>query len=362
MRRTDILLRPTRCIREGLNAVILAAGEGRRLDPLTRNRPKPLLPVAGEPLIHRIVRVLSGVGVDEACVVTSPSGDRIMDALRGVETPHLRRAVQDRPLGTAHALLAAGDFVRDEEKFILVYGDLFFEAEALQGLVAHVATGFDGGVLAIRHEEARRFGVLLEEDGVLKGIVEKPEHLSAPALINSGVYVLPGEIVEAAEKIEPSIRREYELTDAITLLVKSGRRIAVYKHPHGYWLDVGTPASYLEANLLALREYQPPGLPQAPALQHSYIGGEVRLGRHSQVRSSVLMEDVEVGEDVTLDSVVLLEKAVVERGAQLAYAIVGENGRAGRGCILRGLRERPVVIGPGSAVPPYFTAGPGDVF
>jgi NDP-sugar pyrophosphorylase family protein len=339
-------------IGERLKAVVLAAGEGRRLDPLTRNRPKPLLPVAGTPLILRTVRALQRAGVSEACIITSPTGDRIIDALKGVERPILRRGIQERPLGTAHALLAAKNFVEGEEKFLLVYGDLFFEAGMLLGLVEHVGIEFDGGVLAIQLEDARRFGVLHEEGGLLKGIVEKPENISGPALINSGVYILPGEIIEAAEEIEPSPRGEYELTDAITRLVKKGRRIAVYRHPHGYWLDVGTPASYLEANLLALQELN---------LRGSYFGGGVRLGSRVEVRSSVLMDGVEVGEDVALDSVVLLEGAVVEAGSRLSYTIVGEGGRTGAGCQLKGLREKPVIVSPGATIPPYLTAEPGDV-
>ncbi len=338
---------------------MLAAGEGRRLDPLTRNRPKPLLPVAGIPLILRTVRALQSAGVSEACIVTSPTGDHIIDSLKGVERPRLRRGVQEKPLGTAHALLAAKDFIEGEARFLLVYGDLFFEAGMLRGLVEHVEKGFDGGVLAIQQEEAKRFGVLHEEDGLLRGIVEKPENVSGPALINSGIYVLPGEIVEAAEEIKPSPRGEYELTDAITQLVKMGRRIAVYRHPRGYWLDVGTPASYLEANLLALQELSPQAA--SKTLQGSYIGEGVRLGGRVKVRSSVLMEGVEVGENVALDSVVLLERAVIEDDSRLSYAIVGEGGRAGVGCRLKGLREKPVIVSPGATIPSYLTAEPGDV-
>lgn len=342
-----------------MRAVVLAAGEGRRLDPLTRNRPKPLLPVAGTPLILRTVMALQSVGVSEACIVTSPAGDRIIDALKRIERPLLRREIQEKPLGTAHALLAAKNFVEGEERFLLVYGDLFFEAGMLRGLVEHVAKGFDGGVLAIRHEDAKRFGVLHEEDGLLKGIAEKPENLSGPALINSGIYVLPGEIVEAAEEIKPSPRGEYELTDAITQLVKKGSRIAVYRHPSGYWLDVGTPASYLEANLLALQELSTPAA--SKTLRGSYVGCGVRLGRSVEVRSSVLMEGVEVGENVALDSVVLLEKAVIGDDSRLSYAIVGEDGRTGVGCRLEGLPGKPVIVSPGATTPPYITAGPGDV-
>lgn len=349
----------------GLKAVVLAAGEGRRLDPLTRNRPKPLLPVAGVPLILRTVQALSSVGVEEACIVTSPRGDLIMDALRGAGSIRLRRAVQGSPRGTAHALLAARDFIQDEDRFLLVYGDLFFDRDMLRGLLNHVSAGFEGGILAVMHEEARRFGVILEENGVLRGIVEKPETISGPALINSGVYVLPGKVIEVAERLQPSIRGEYELTDALTRLVEAGNRIAVYKHIGGYWLDVGTAASYLEANLLALRERMRQlfrGTGPDSTLEGSYIAEGVRLGRRVTVKSSALMEDAEVGEDSVLESVVLLENAVVEPGSQLSYAIIAENGRAGRGCSLRGALARPVIISPGSSAPPYSTAGPGDVF
>lgn len=345
-----------------MKAVILAAGEGRRLDPLTRNRPKPLLPVAGRSLILRAVQALQSIGVEEACVVVSPRGEQIKEALREVKTPTIRYAVQEKPLGTAHAFLAAKSFIQDEENFILVYGDLFFQEEMLGGLVSHIRGGFRGGVLAVVQEEAKRFGVLLEEDGLLKGIVEKPKDLTGPALINSGIYVLPGEILDAAEKIEPSIRGEYELTDAISLLIKQGSRIAVYKHRGGYWLDVGTHASYLEANLLALEELDAKrSRTSATTLKGSYVGRAVRLGGGVEVKTSVLSENVEVEKGAVLEFAVLLENAVVEQEAKLSYTIIAENGTIGRESLLRGLRENPVVVSPSSRVPPYFRAGPGDV-
>ncbi|MCS7145670.1 MAG: NDP-sugar synthase [Nitrososphaerota archaeon] len=347
-----------------MKAVVLAAGEGKRLNPLTQLRPKPLLPVAGIPLILRTAQALSSIGVEEIVVVTSPTGNQVMDALRGLKDVKVRRAIQESPRGTAHALLAAKSFIQGEERFILVYGDLFFDREMLRGLVTHVSRKFDGGVLAVQQEEAKRFGVIIEEDGVLRRIIEKPEALEGPALINSGVYVLPGETVEVAEGLQPSIRGEYELTDALTRLVERGRRIAAYKHPRGYWLDVGTPANYLEANLLALRELSRQPAPSAAtgAIEGSYIAERVRLGRRVTVRSSALMEEAEVGENSILESVVLLENAVVEPGSRLFYTILAEGGKAGRGCSLRGVREKPVVISPGSTAPPYSTAGPGAVF
>jgi len=344
-----------------LRAVVLAAGEGKRLNPLTKNRPKTLLPVAGKPLILRVIQALQRVGVDEVCVVVGPRGGQLMETLRSVRTPTLRQAVQEKPLGTAHALLAARDFIQDEDRFILVYGDLFFQDEMLAGLVRHVGEDFNGGVLAVVQEEARRFGVLLEENGLLKGIIEKPENHVGPALINSGIYVLPSGIAEAAESIGPSARGEYELTEAINLLIKQGERIAVYKHRRGYWLDVGTPSSYLEANLLALTETEKLGAPHT-STRDSYVCGDVKLGDGVEVKTSVLLEKVKVEEGATLESTVLLENAVVEREAKLSYTIVAESGAVGRGCSLRGIMASPIVVSPGSRVPPYFRAEPGAVF
>jgi len=99
----------------GLKAVVLAAGEGRRLEPLTRRRPKPLLPVAGVPLIRRIAEQLRATGVGEICVVTGQGGGAVMEALKGVENLAVSQAVQERPLGTAHALLAAKTSSRERE-------------------------------------------------------------------------------------------------------------------------------------------------------------------------------------------------------------------------------------------------------
>jgi len=334
-----------------LRAVVLAAGVGRRLNPLTRDRPKPLLPVAGAPLISWTLQALARVYVKDVCLVIGPSGEGVVEALRGFSDLRLSWATQSEPRGTAHALLAAKDYIRGDERFLLLYGDIFFDPSILPGLLSLATRGFDGVVAAVVQEEARRFGVILEDDGLLRGVLEKPSSLSGPALINSGIYILPGRIIEVAERLTPSPRGEYELTDALTRLVEEGARIAVYRHS-GYWLDVGTPSSYLRANLLALRE----GISRGEGCV-----GEVRLGRGVRVRSTVMMGGVDVGDSASLYSSVLLEGAVVEPGSHLSYTIVGELGRVGRGSRLYGSLDRPVIVGPRSKAPPGTRAWPGDV-
>jgi NDP-sugar pyrophosphorylase family protein len=352
----------------GLKAVVLAAGEGRRLDPLTRRRPKPLLPVAGVPLIRRIAEQLEEAGVEEICVVTGSRGDALLEALRGLGRATVSQAIQDRPLGTAHALLAAKKFIGNERRFLLVYGDIFVDSSAFKNLASRLMGPHDGSILAILRDDPRRFGVLLEEGDVLKGIREKPEDISGTALVNGGVYLLPNEIIEAAERIEPSPRGEYELTDALLELVRRGRRISVYKHTAGYWLDIGTLANYIEANLLALSEPQrararrPSLADPSAAVSESYIDANVRVGRGTVMKRAVAMQGSEIGDGSVVESSVLLEGALVESSSRLAYTIVAEDGVVAEESLLIGEMGRPVVVSPGSATPPRIRAQPGDVF
>ncbi len=352
----------------GLKAVVLAAGEGRRLEPLTRRRPKPLLPVAGVPLIRRIAEQLRATNVGEICVVTGRGGGAIMEALKGLENLAVRQVVQERPLGTAHALLAAKNFIEREGRFLLIYGDIFLDDAALVNLTRWAASPYDGCILGVLREDPRRFGVLQEENGVLLGVREKPEDISGSALVNGGVYLLPSEILDAAERIGPSPRGEYELTDALLELVKRGRRLAVYKHTGGYWLDVGTLGNYMEANLLALSELSrtrplaSPRVLSGLSVSGSYIDERAKVGRGAVASRAVVMQGSEIGDESVVESSVLLEGALVKPRSRLVYAIVAEDGVVGEESLLIGEAERPVVISPGSSTSPRVRAQPGDVF
>ncbi|MEN3048333.1 MAG: sugar phosphate nucleotidyltransferase [Candidatus Caldarchaeales archaeon] len=321
-----------------MKAVVLAAGMGSRMNPLTSERPKHLLPVAGEPVLRRTVRTLLDLGAEEVHVVVGYLAEKVISALSEFGSDRVKFPRQEAPLGTAHALLAAGDAVSGEERFLLVYGDVTLRPEPVRRLVETVEAGrLDGGLLGVIRHDPWRFGTLLVRDGVLQGILEKSREVRPPALVNAGIYVLPGEVVEVAKAVERSPRGEYELTDAVVGLVRRGRRIAVVEDPGDWWYDLGGPSELLRANVETL---------ERELGERSAIGRGASIGWNASVLTSFVGEGAVVGEGSTVELSVLMGSAKVGRGSRLRRTLVLEGARVGQGS-----RLLNCILGPGSTVP-----------
>ena len=240
-----------------MEAVILAAGEGKRMRPLTINRPKPLLPIAGKPIIAYHVERLKKLGVKRIWVVVNRNGERIKETLGTDGIEYVR---QEKPLGTGHALLTVEDKVKEE--FLLIFGDTYFE-DSLEGLAS-----YDGMAIGVYQvPDVSRYGAIVEKDGKVECIKEKS--LSGPGMIFAGVAKLNASIFSKLRELKPSPRGEIELTDALIGL-------GIYKLKDK-WLDVGYPWNLLEANEIELKK------------KESYIKGEVEEG--VTVRGKVIVEE-----------------------------------------------------------------------
>ena len=229
-----------------MNAVILAAGKGTRLRPLTEDKPKVLVEVDGRPLIEYAFDALIDAGVSEFVVVVGYESelivDRYGDAYEGVPITY---AHQHEQLGLAHALLTAEPHVDGD--FMLMLGDNVFEAN-LGDVIDRRAEGADAALLVeeVPWEEASRYGVCdTTEDGEITRVVEKPDDPPSN-LVMTGFYVFTPAIFHACHLVQPSDRGEYELPDAIDLLIRSGRTVDAVRMD-GWRIDVGYPADRDEA-------------------------------------------------------------------------------------------------------------------
>ncbi|PSQ55846.1 glucose-1-phosphate thymidylyltransferase [Halobacteriales archaeon SW_8_68_21] len=225
--------------------VVLAAGRGTRMRPLTDRRPKPLLPVGDRSLLERVFETARKV-VDEFVVVTGYRGDAIRDSMgESYRGRPVRYVEQAEALGTAHAVAQAEPVVDDD--FLVLNGDVVVDASLPRAL----ANAGAPAIAATEVADPRAYGVLsTADDGSLAGIVEKPDDPSTN-LANVGCYAFEPEVFEYIEETPESERGEYEITTTIDLLLGNGRRIDVARYD-GTWLDVGRPWDLLEANELAL--------------------------------------------------------------------------------------------------------------
>ncbi|SFR49092.1 MULTISPECIES: UTP--glucose-1-phosphate uridylyltransferase AglF [Halorubrum] len=224
-----------------MKAVILAAGKGTRLKPLTDDQPKALVEVDGRPLLEHVFEQLVEVGISEFVVVVgyrkSQIIDRYGDSFRGVPITY---AHQREQLGLAHALLQAKPYV--DEEFALMLGDNVFDANLGDVIDRQRRGDVDAAFLVeeVPIEEASRYGVCeTTEDGEIVEVVEKPDDPPSN-LVMTGFYTFSPAIFHACHLVQASDRGEYELPDTIDLLLESGRSIDAIPMD-GWRVDVGYP-------------------------------------------------------------------------------------------------------------------------
>ena len=232
-----------------MKAVLLAAGRGKRLRPLTDHTPKPLISIGGKPILEWIIEGLKQEGITDFAIIIGHLGETLKshfqtNPIPGVTVSFFEQAVRD---GTARAVLPARDFV-GSNPFFLGYGDIFIAPENYGTLIRKFKSNPSEGVLGVRHvADPSSGGAVLVQDDRLLDLVEKPDSGNAPSnLINAGIMMMPPEIMAHIEQVQPSKRGEYELTDALLSLARStGVRICRITR---FWSDVGTPEKLREAD------------------------------------------------------------------------------------------------------------------
>ncbi|MEO0563533.1 MAG: sugar phosphate nucleotidyltransferase, partial [Chloroflexota bacterium] len=232
-----------------MKAIILAAGKGTRLRPVTLTTPKPLVPVANRALIAYALDMLKAGGMSDVGIVVnsmeSPLVERIGDGgWLGVNVSYI---VQEEQLGLAHAVKLSRDFVGDEA-FAMFLGDNIFQDKMGDMMRNFEASDYEAALALGEVPDPERFGVAIVEDGRISQLLEKPN--PAPSnLAIAGVYMFRASIFEAIDKITPSGRGELEITDAIQELIKSEKSVQPYI-TEGWWIDAGKPHSIIQANQL----------------------------------------------------------------------------------------------------------------
>lgn len=270
-------------------AVILAAGEGSRMRPLTFTRPKVMLPIAGKPMLEHLVLAMRESGIREFVLVVGYHEEIIRDYFAdgskwGIK---IQYSSQQEQLGTADAVRKVKSLIQDN--FLAANGDIILEQEDLVKLLAHEGNAMSG----VELDDVSGLGVVEVKDGYVTQIHEKsatpPTHLA-----NAGLYLFTPEIFEAIDKTKKSPRGEYELTDSIQLLINSGTRVAY--HNIGRWLDLSYPWHLLNANekMLPLMQAQVSGEIEPNVV----MKGAVSVGKGSLIRSGAyIVGPVMIGEN-----------------------------------------------------------------
>jgi bifunctional UDP-N-acetylglucosamine pyrophosphorylase/glucosamine-1-phosphate N-acetyltransferase len=334
-----------------MQAVILAAGEGTRMRPLTHATPKPMLPVADRPLVAHTADAAVAAGVDELILVVGYEAETVReyfgDEYRGVPVAY---ATQEEQLGTANAVKAARDHLDGE--FAVLNGDDLYDPDGLADL-------FSGGpaVGTYEVEDPRPYGVFAIEDGTVVDIVEKPDDPPSNH-VNVGAYVFPAEARDWLD-VEQSERGEEEITDVLQRVVEE---FTVRTVPIERWLGVGRPWELLEANEWKLGEMErridgevrgdadlrgtvvveegatvEPGVViEGPVLVRS----GAHVGPNAYVRGATLLcEDVEVGHGVEVKNTVIRRGTNVPHLSYVGDSVLGMDANLGAGTQVANLRH-----------------------
>ena len=337
-----------------MKAVILAAGEGSRMYPLTQKRPKAMLPAAGKPIVERLAEEMAAAGIREIIVVVGYLGDVIKEYLGdgGRLGVRVKYVYQERADGTAAAMALAQKALSDT--FLVACGDSLVSQGDIAKLIKR--GGSQIGVKEV--EKPERFGVVgLEGDRVVR-ILEKP-HNPTSNLISTGLYVFTPEIFKAINAVPRSLCGEYELTAGVQILIDSG--VSVGCCHLDSWLDVSYPWDILTAGekLMESLESRNKGVVEAGAVINgmvrigagsiiragSYISGPVIIGRDCDVGPNCYIRaSTVVGDGCRIGAGVELKNSVVMNGTNIAHlsyvgdSVVGENCNLGAGTKVANMR------------------------
>jgi dTDP-glucose pyrophosphorylase len=232
-----------------VKAVVLAAGKGTRMREITDSMPKPMVEVSGRPMLWHVLRALRGAGVDEAAIIVGYMPDAIRSYFGdgedvGVRLSYFTQEVQD---GTGRAAEPAKAFLSDGP-FFFSFGDILTEPEEYANMVADFREVPTDLLLAVRRvDDPYRFGVISIDGDAIRRIVEKPALGTAESnWVNAGIFVTTPSLFDYIERLRPSQRGEYEITDAIRMMIADGRTVRAFKLA-SRWRDVGTPEDLAEA-------------------------------------------------------------------------------------------------------------------
>lgn len=233
-----------------MKGIILAAGKGTRLYPMTKPVCKPLLPVYDKPLIYYSIAVLMEADIRDIMIIIPPDEEDTFRKLLGDGSAfgvHITYAVQHVARGIADAFLVAEDFVAGDSACLVLGDNIFYAKDLREKLKQAAATQNGATVFGYYVEDPRAFGVVeFDEQGKAISLEEKPKHPKSNYII-PGLYFYDSDVLQLAKTLQPSARGELEITDLNRLYLESGNLQVIPLASDFVWMDAGTADSLLEA-------------------------------------------------------------------------------------------------------------------
>jgi len=337
-----------------LKAIILAAGEGSRMRPLTYTRPKVMLPIANKPILEHLLLEAGKAGIREFVFIVGYHDEQVRDYFGNGEKwgVTIDYCTQKKQLGTADALKMAEGLV--DGNFLVMNGDIIAGYKDINSLTKRN----DNTLTVVEVEDSRDVGVVELSRGKVVHIYEKvekpPSHMA-----NAGLYLFTPDIFDAISQTSKSPRGEYEITDSLQLMIDSGHRISYQEI--GYWLDLSYPWDLLPANESLLTETKAQNLGEVE--ENVVIKGVASIGKNTIVRSGsyivgpvIIGQDCDIGpncyirpytsigDNCHIGSAVEVKNCIIMKGSKIPHqnyvgdSIIGEQCNFGAGTKIANLR------------------------
>jgi glucose-1-phosphate thymidylyltransferase len=327
-----------------MKALVLSGGAGTRLRPITHTSAKQLVPVANKPVLFYGLEAIRDAGITDVGIIVGDTHAEIEAAVGdgsalGIKVTYIP---QEAPLGLAHCVLIARDFLGDDD-FVMYLGDNFIIGGITDLVDEFKRGGADAQILLTRVDNPKQFGIAeLDDAGHIVRLVEKPaEPKSDLALV--GVYMFSPTIHEAVSSITPSRRGELEITDAIQWLVDHGKDV----RPHlvtGYWKDTGRLEDMLECNRKVLESVEPSCrgtvdelsriigrvvIEEGASIVRSTVRGPAIIGRDTRIVDSYVGPFTSIYHDCVIDSTevehsIVLESTTITGVSRIEDSLIGK--------------------------------------
>ncbi len=337
-----------------MQCVVLAAGEGKRMRPLTAARPKVMLPLANRPMMEHLVLAAKEAGISEFIFVVGYGEREIRRhfADGGAHGIHIEYAPQRHQHGTADAVKAARELITGD--FLVLNGDMILKSADIAALMQQQASCMSISTT----DHPADFGVVLEEGGLITALEEKSRKPRSN-LINAGAYRFTPDIFGLLEKVRPSPRGELELTDALSVLI-AGKKL--HAHRLSYWMDVGYPWDLLDANatlMEPLRTERRGTVEDGVTLKGTVVIGEgseiksgtyiegpcvigrnCRIGPHAYIRGATSIgDDCHIGHSSEVKNSIVMSGTKIPHFNYIGDSVIGSGCNFGAGTKIANLRH-----------------------
>ncbi|HWQ50033.1 MAG TPA: bifunctional sugar-1-phosphate nucleotidylyltransferase/acetyltransferase [Methanosarcina sp.] len=340
-----------------MKAVVLVAGKGTRMEPLTSGCPKVMLQVANKPILEHILNSAIEAGIEGFVFITGYLEEQIKEYFGngskwGVSIEYVQQKEQ---LGTANAIGCAKGHV--DGAFLVLNGDMLIGQEDLKALVSRT----EEAVICVKEvENPSDFGVLETKDNRVVRIIEKPKN-PPTNLANAGIYFFRQSIFDFIDRTQASVRNEFEITDSIQMLINSGAAVG-YSPLEGSWIDIGYPWDLLKANEHLLKGLK--GSCTGTVEPNATIKGDVVIGKGTLIRNGSYIEGpviigencdigpncfirpstaignhVRIGNAVEIKNTIIMEDTHVGHLSYVGDSIIGHRCNFGAGTKVANLRH-----------------------